>query len=193
MITLEELNAKMVHGSALQRLEDPAVIYDIASRGKTYVEIGTRWGGSAIVAGIAGCEVYCIDPWEYPNKSPRDQTTPEHVRKNWDNAGLLPERLHLYQQKHPPWPEEINDRMFDIGMIDGSHRYEQVNWDWKAMRTRITLYILFHDIHKKYGKYAGANTSAGFVFEEASMAKEWETIELSFESQFGILKRAPGA
>ena len=192
MITVEELDAMMIHGGALQRFEDPAVIYEIASRGKTYVEIGTRWGGSAIVAGLAGCEVYCIDKWSYPTKLLHEQTKPEHVIENWANAGLDPNKLHLYHHEHPPWPKEL-EGMFDIGMIDGAHSERQVREDWAAIRIRVSKYILFHDIHKKWGPLAGSNTSAGNVFVEATTDKAWKEIELSFKSQFGILEYAPSA
>ena len=42
--------------------DDAKIIKEVASLGKTYVEIGTLFGGSACIAGLSGCEVFCIDP-----------------------------------------------------------------------------------------------------------------------------------
>jgi hypothetical protein len=164
----------MVHGEALLKFQDPEAIYTIASRGKTYVEIGTRWGGSAIVAGLAGCEVHCIDPWEYPGKQLAYRTTPHHVRENWVYAGLDPDKLFLYQQRHPPWPEAIKDRVFDVGMIDGAHEREQVQLDWEGMKSHVSKYVLFHDISKN-------------VVNKVFLEAEWDALELPFKSQFGVL------
>ena len=164
----------MVRGEALLKFQDPEVIYTIASKGKTYVEIGTRWGGSAIVAGLAGCEVHCIDPWKYPGKHLADRTTPLDVMENWAYAGLDPDKLFLYQHKHPPWPKAIKDRVFDVGMIDGAHELEQVQLDLDGMMPHVSGHILLHDISKDVVK---------MVFLEAG----WEATELPFKSQFGVL------
>lgn len=190
MITLEELNAKMIRGGALMKFQDPEVLFEIASRGKTYVEIGTRWGGSAIVAGLAGCEVHCIDPWEYPNKHLDDQTTPADVRENWKNAGLDPYKLFIHQQRHPPWPEVIKYQNFHIGMIDGAHTEKQVKLDWEAMKEHITKYVLFHDIHKRIPEFR--ETSPGVVFQRAGEETDWTPVELDLDHQYGIL-RAPSS
>lgn len=173
----------MVRGSAFQKFQDPEVIYTIASRGKTYVEIGTRWGGSAVVAGLAGCEVHCIDPWDYPEKPLRERTAPEDVRNNWAAFGLDPEKLFLYQQRHPPWPEAIKNKFFDIGMIDGAHTEEECQEDWDGMILHVTRYVLFHDAVSKID-------TVGKIFMIAAAEPQWEIMELPFESQFGILRRA---
>ena len=173
----------MSRGNAFLGHHDPGVIYEIASRGKTYVEIGTRWGGSAIVAGLAGCEVHCIDPWEYPEKRIPDQTTLEDVRNNWKHAGLDPYKLRLHQNRHPPWPEAIQEMNFDIGMIDGEHTEEQCRLDWEGMKAHVSKYVLFHDISK---------SAVRKVFLAAVEEPEWEFAEplLGIGSQFGILKHA---
>ena len=180
MLTLDDVNFKMLKGSVLQKKNDPEILYTIASRGKTYVEIGTRWGGSAIIAGLAGCEVHCIDHWEYPGKQPRDQTTMQDVSDNWAHAELATAKLFMYQQRHPPWPEAIEDRRFDIGMIDGQHYVKEIAQDWEAMKLRVDKYILFHDllIHWEVRE----------VFAEAAEDPRWEIWDPPTESQFGVLK-----
>jgi len=180
MLTVQELNAKLLHGRALQRQEDPAVLFEIASLGLSYVEIGTRWGGSAIVAGLAGCDVYCIDPWAYSEKDLQHRTSPQHVLENWLHAGLDADKLHLFQQAHPPWPEALLDRSFATGMIDGAHVETNVRSDWGSMRIHVTGHVLFHDM---------AKACVRAVFREAESDPDWEPITIVRMSQFGIVRR----
>ena len=179
MITLQELNDKIISGRAAMTGHDPEFLYEIASRGETYVEIGTKWGASAIVAGLAGCEVHCIDHWEYPDARPH-RATPDIVRENWEGAGLPISRLHLHIQRHPPWPEAIKDRKFDIGLIDGSHFEDAVKLDWEAMKEHVTKYILFHDFDNHLPHFAIRK-----VFWDASEDPEW-----NLEHHYGVLKCA---
>ena len=170
----------MVRGRALQRFDDPEVLFAVARTGPTYVEIGTRWGGSALVAGLAGCEVYCIDPWDYPTKLPAYRSTPQAVRENWAALGLDPSRLHVFQQRHPPWPQEIDDYKFATGLIDGAHTEEQCRADWEAMRIRVMGYVLFHDI---------AKPAVRTIVEEGAAVPGWELATLGGKHQFGVLRR----
>ena len=159
------------------RRHDPEVLYEIVSRGKTYVEIGTMWGGSAVVAGLAGCEVHCIDPW-------KKGASPDDVMENWVSSGLNPDKLFLYKQYHPPWPAGIQNREFDIGMIDGNHKDPQPQLDWDGIKSYVSKYILFHDINS----YTGIER----VFREAAETDEWEIegLGLGVDHQYGILRRA---
>ena len=151
------LNYDGFKGRIALHTEDAAVLYEVASLGKTYVEIGTLFGGSACIAGLAGCEVFCIDPLDgyYSNKHGESErrdtrtglvTSPDIVRENWECCGLDPSKLHIYQQMHPPWPEEL-DRTFDVGLIDGDHSLLGVTRDYLGMSNRVK-YLMFHDIKK---------------------------------------------
>ena len=176
MITLQVLNRKMIHGRAAMTKNDPEFLFSIALQGKTYVEIGTKWGGSALVAGMAGCEVHCIDPWEYPGRP--NPAKPEYVRANWINAGLDPAKLFLHQQRHPPWPEAIKGCMFDIGLIDGSHTEEAALMDFEGMRQHVTKYILFHDFDYHHEGVQKA-------FWKAEENPVWNRVG----HQYGVLRR----
>ena len=172
---LEELRKKFVRGSPCMKRKDPEVLFEFVSRGKTYVEIGTMWGGSALVAGLAGCEVHCIDPWQM-------DASPDDVMENWVSAGFDPDKLFLYKQYHPPWPEAIKDRKFDIGLIDGEHTEKQCRLDWEEMKSHISGYILFHDIDS----YPGIEK----VFREGAADDGWEIagMGLGIGHQYGILR-----
>ena len=180
MLSLEELNSKIISGRAAMRPGDPEALFQIASRCETYVEIGTKWGGSAIVAGLAGCEVHCIDHWEYPGRRSH-KSSPATVKENWLGAGLDPDKLFLHVQRHPPWPEAIEDKKFDMGLIDGSHYEEAGRLDWEAMKEHVTGYILFHDYD-----FIPRHDGIKAVFEEAESDPEWE-----LEHHYGILRCAP--
>jgi hypothetical protein len=112
------------------------------------LEIGTYCGGSAIVAGLAGCEVYCIDTWEYPEDMKTFRPTPDDVRANWAAAGLDPDRLHLYKQEHPPFPTALRGLRFDIGFVDGGHDAKSAYADWVAVSKRVDKYVMFHDANR---------------------------------------------
>jgi len=160
---------------------DMEAIFEVASLGKTYVEIGTLWGASACIAGLAGCEVYCIDPfWGYEDRlSPGP--TPEDVMKNWIGQGLDPDKLHIYPYYHPPWPVEIN-RRFDVGLIDGDHSWEAVNADFAGMGHRVN-YLMFHDINM-----GGVRAVWNAEKKEMGMWREY-TARTTKKNIMGILER----
>ena len=178
MITQSDIDGIMTKGEAAMAGYDLEFLFQMASQGKTYVEIGTKFGGSAIVAGLAGCEVHCIDHWEYPDRDPQIAPTPDAVLENWIAAGLDPDKLHLHVQRHPPWPEAIKHRMFDIGLIDGSHNEDACRKDWEEMRLHVTKYILFHDFNDGHPGVQKA-------FLEAAEEPEWKPIA----HQYGVLRR----
>src|SRR3990172_9379727 len=111
---------KMPRGHALLYDNDCDVLTTIAKRGSTYIEVGTYCGGSAIVAGLAGCEVFGVDTWQYPEDMKTFRPTPDDVRANWAAFGLDPAKLHLYPQAHPPLPDQLAGRTFDTAFIHGA-------------------------------------------------------------------------
>ena len=171
----------MVKGNLLMSadLDDPRVLLEVAAKGKTYVEIGTRWGGSAIIAGMAGCEVHCIDDFIYPKPADATLSDADDVRANWAAVGLDPDKLILHEQLHPPWPKAIADMKFDIGNIDGLHTEEQCRLDWEGMREHVTKYVLFHD---------ATRPELQIVFQEAADVKGWDIVQIHRKTEFGVLE-----
>jgi len=155
--------------------EDVDLLYKYASLGDSYIEIGVFFGSSLVIAGLA-CdgELHGIDPFDGMNKPgrPDDVTglipSVDHVITNMDRFGIDRDRVHLHVQRHPPWPEAIKDKKFDVGLIDGLHTYDACLADWEAMREHVTKYILFHDYNK--------STVRRVV--DVATASEWQLIEL---------------
>ena len=171
--------------------DDAAIIKEVASLGKTYVEIGTLFGGSACIAGLAGCEVFCIDPLDGYYSAKHNYTlrpdpgtgivaTEKIVRDNWEHHGLDPDKLHIYKQLHPPWPTEI-DREFDVGFIDGDHSVQGTLDDYLGMGPRVK-HLMFHDNNK---------LSVQVVRAYALSCGEWEEYipEAGSKTWITVLKR----
>ena len=176
---------KLLHGSTMfVTVEDYECLYDNAKGYRDYVEIGSMWGASAIVAGYAVTgEVHCIDPFG-------GRAQPEHVADNWEQHHDI-ERLTIYKQKNPPFPVVIQARKFDVGLIDGDHNVEAVWADWLTLKDRINHVILFHDVNYKgrnVDTSSDAETYASEVFNKIiETEKEWEFVEI--RGKMGVLRR----
>ena len=124
-----------------------------------YIEIGTLFGGSAIVAamvkkafGIRG-DVYCIDPLNgYYIDGGRDDNvdpvsavpvTPEVLIRNFDTFAVT-DRLKIIQKKSQPFPHEhLHTDIFSVGYIDGCHCGYTPFLDFYEMSKYVYGYILF--------------------------------------------------
>lgn len=113
-----------------------------------YLEIGTLFGGSAIIAALfANGHVYCIDPFGYREGQSRAPAIPtkELVLQNAHEWGA-DEKMTIFVQKHPPLPPELEGHRFDVALIDGLHTEEGMRADWMNLKDRVDRYILFHDV-----------------------------------------------
>jgi predicted O-methyltransferase YrrM len=145
-----------------------AIAQCVANCKGDYLEIGSLFGGSAIVAALfAKGRVYCIDPFGYAPGQTRTAGTPsaELVAKNAYAFGAM-EKLRIFTQKHPPLPPNLEYVRFDIAFIDGDHTYEGVLADWENLKDRVDRYILFHDVENRH-------FGARKVFSMASKHDDW--------------------
>lgn len=178
--------------------EDYYCLYDNCRGFSGYVEIGTMFGASAIIAGYAVTgEVHCIDPFGVKGQPARkefksgDFVKAEYVRENWA-LHHDPDRLVIHAQRNPPFPEAIRDRTFDVGLIDGCHDPECVWADWNEMKDRVRYRVLFHDVNYKgegWNRRSNAEKNAAGVFNQIihDYKDEWRFREI--RGKMGVLER----
>ena len=146
---------EIVGRHAFGNMESVELLCKYMSEADDYIEIGTLYGASAILAGLhcAG-DVYCIDPLDgYYGTGRMDRPTNmlpsvEIVRNNWERFNLDPDRLHIYAQCNPPFPADLVDKRWDVGYIDGDHTYSGAMHDWIALKDKVNKYILFDNVEK---------------------------------------------
>jgi hypothetical protein len=160
---------------------DVDALFFYCSASETYIEIGSAFGASACIAGYAVTgDVYCVDAFLYKDVAGIKQT-PEVIQSNWALMGHAPERLHIYEHRTPPLPEELQTMQFDVGLIDGGHSEAQARADWECMKDVVTRYMLFHDVKEN------PLSKPGKVFVEAAEDPDWKRINLW--GVMGVLKR----
>ena len=112
-----------------------------------YIEIGTWFGGSALVtalvkkrAEIAGA-VTCVDSFvgldEYDIKPSREQVL--------DSASRLNVELSIIAKQSNPWPTELEDKVWTVGYVDGDHQMAEV--DTKILSRRVTRFLMLDDLN----------------------------------------------
>jgi hypothetical protein len=115
-----------------------------------YIEIGSAFGGSAIMAGLAMGDrpgtVFCIDPFMGTNEFVVDA----RLIAFWANIKEhgLEQRVIAYKQVHPPFPISIHFHKFSVGLIDGDHHKLAPMRDFLALGMKVTDYLLFDNTEK---------------------------------------------
>ena len=115
-----------------------------------YIEIGSAFGGSAIMAALAMGDrpgtVFCIDPFLGTNEFMLD----EKLVAFWYNMVEydVHQRIIAFKQVHPPFPIPIHFHKFSVGLIDGDHLRNAPTRDFIALGARVTDYLLFDNTEK---------------------------------------------
>ena len=115
-----------------------------------YIEIGSAFGGSAIMAALAMGDrpgtVFCIDPCLGTNEFMLDAK----LVAFWHNMVEhdIEQRIIAFKQVHPPFPIPIHFHKFSVGLIDGDHREDAPTRDFVALGARVTDYLLFDNTEK---------------------------------------------
>ena len=124
------------------------------------LEIGTAWGGSAIMARKAKEDafrkntIYTIDPLGgFYGKGKEDKLaggdfpTVNNVECNFNRFNVS--GIQLVLASTPPLPEELDGLMFGAVLIDGNHHDTGPLDDWNIVKDRVIIggVVMFHDIH----------------------------------------------
>jgi len=137
-ITSKYQELPLYYGNVVQDTDCRGIFAEVVlqSGDGHYVEIGSLYGGSAIVAalvkehfGLDGM-VYCVDP------------TPRHITENAKQYGV-DDRIIVVNEVSSPWL--LGDTGFSMGYIDGDHRPPHPTEDWNILKEVVTRYILFDD------------------------------------------------
>ncbi len=119
------------------------------TKDQPYLEIGTRHGGSAILATLFTKEkVYAIDPMETLGdlwQTEMDTGHTEIFAANMRAFGVEDQVELLVGTSLDPHPE-LDGLRFGTVFIDGDHSYEWVMNDWKFVRGLVDTFVVFDDI-----------------------------------------------
>ena len=171
-----------IKGRSLFNSHEAGLLAQVVHNGRhsDYVEIGTFFGASAILAamikkrfGLHGT-VHCIDPLEMRKTIIDDwatgiKATSEIVMENanyFDVDDII--ELHLVQSS--PWP--LGDRTFGTGYIDGEHWNGQPMRDWLNMKKYVKYAIVFDD-------YARGKSEVVETVIAATNDPEWILIHIA--------------
>ena len=118
-----------------------------------YLEIGTLWGGTAIIAALAGAKrVITIDSmdglrWGEPDPwYPDEMVSKDRIVGNIYAFGVE-NIVELVQARSYPFP--LKDIYPDITLIDGDHETETVK-DWESVKDITKKVILIHDYNSNH-------------------------------------------
>ena len=152
------LNDYMPEGKLISTKEDMGLLAQIIFYTKgDHLEIGSAYGGSALVALMAmdKCKrndsVVCIDPFADP--ATRESTewilkpVEEEFWTNIEHYGYA-DRVEQIKKVSHPFPVK-EGRRFATAFIDGDHSYDYVLNDWMNTKDIVDRYIVFHDYIKK--------------------------------------------
>lgn len=128
-------------------------LYAVLAGHGDHLEIGTLFGGSAIVValckqlnGLSG-NVICVDPLDGYYGQRRDPNTGLLVNRttvlqNAHKFGVL-DRIEIVQTMSQPWPEELKGREFASAYIDGDHTGNRPVLDWLRASMQTSRYVVF--------------------------------------------------
>jgi len=157
-----------------------------------YVETGTLFGASALVAaltkrkfGIAG-KIYCVDPFngyygagnnDMSGIIPTVSVLLENARKYGVQNYITP-----VPHKSVPYPKELNDITFSMAYIDGNHWKDWPTQDFKAYSKTTSNFVMFDNYDFKHPAVVNGT-------EYAVSQPEWRIAHVSSISF--ILQRNP--
>lgn len=142
-----------------------------------YVEIGTAFGGSAILAALTK-RVYQIPGEVYTIDNFKRGISPVEVNKYATIFGV-DDMINIVVGNSHPWP--LGDKKFACGFVDGSHKGLMPAKDFINMSKRITKYIMIDDI----GYITHPNIAK--LVHSISKRDEWGLVKAT--SKLAIFKR----
>ena len=111
-----------------------------------YIETGTRYGGSAILAALFAKSVITIDPAHEEEFKKVIAEAKSDVVEKITRIGKKAEEV-----------KKLPKRKYTVGFIDGSHEYDDVLIDFYLFKDRVSNFLIFDDVDLP-GVYAAIET-----------------------------------
>lgn len=113
-----------------------------------YLEVGTLWGGSAILAAHKAQRVITIDPlwsdfWADGDTSLKSRKLSIATILDNFHAFRVAHKISIIKASSNPFP--LTDIYPDVFFIDGDHSFEGVRNDWEIASKITKRTILMHD------------------------------------------------
>lgn len=126
--------------------DEAELLFDTLHPGDVYVETGTFFGGSAILAAHKAERVYTIDNM-IGDYFVQNGVQARDILDNFAKMQVA-HKISLIKAKSFPWPlpEEIKP---DVFLIDGGHSYQCAALDWTTADLITKRAILVHDYNRK--------------------------------------------
>jgi hypothetical protein len=135
------------HGRPMLGPKGAAALMEcVAKTDGDYIEIGSAFGGSAVMA-ATGMErrpgnVFCIDSFLALNGLEKVDAVLHLFWESIYQYGFQ-QRVIAFPHAHPPFPAALHHHKFSVGLIDGNHLGQAPMIDFMALDSRVTDYLLF--------------------------------------------------
>jgi cephalosporin hydroxylase len=129
-----------------------------------HLEIGTAWGGSAILAALVkryyslSGKVVCVDPIAGRDTVLDRERSEESITENFKRFYIDPELII-----EPFSLSSVEGRRFASVLIDGDHREEVARENWLDVKQIVDKYVMVHDYDKVHqGIVTAIDDKSGF-------------------------------
>lgn len=144
-----------------------------------HVEIGTLFGGTAILAAMTKKEfglhgkVYCIDPLEFRPEAIKDRgsgivASSTLLRENACRFGVEDRIIHVPKSSYP-WP--LPNKLFATSFLDGDHWGGMPAKDWASLSKHTAYFIAMHD-------YMPRKPEVVDLIYKAVHSREWTVVAI---------------
>ena len=149
LANLHDTISRSMFGRIGMTPDETALLGECVQGSAVHLEIGTLWGGTAILAALAGAaRVYSIDKmsggWWDAGQDPK-VNHPLGPKATIDNLVRfqLQNRVTLVIALSNPFP--LAGLTFTSALLDGGHTYAELKADWENVHPLVDGPLLFHD------------------------------------------------
>ena len=174
------INTNIQGRLALANNAECELLYKYAQTPGNHLELGTLWGGSAIVAGLAKIKydnshkVYTVDFMQggyWNSGDPGCNLKIPTMKTILDNIEMFKLNCFVTSIKESTNPIPVNIKPTTV-LIDAGHSFEDCLKDWNNVKELKPKFVLFHDYNT--GKHPGVQR---VVDEVVKLDNGWKEVE----------------